>query len=229
MTEERTPRDRLIDLSHPIEAGMTTYPGLPVPEVRQHLTREASRAHYAPGVEFRIDVVTLCGNTGTYMDSPLHRFADGADLASLPLERLVDVAVVRIDATSAGRAVHATSFDGHDLAGTAVLVHTGHDRRWRTDAYAEDAPFLALDAVERLVDAGVAVVGIDSLNIDDTADGTRPAHSLLLGAGIPIVEHMANLGDVPETGTFFTALPAPFVDVVTAPVRAVVRVPVRSL
>ena len=225
MTAEPRARSTLIDLSHPIEAGMTTYPGLPVPEVRQHLTREASRGHYAPGVEFRIDVVTLCGNTGTYLDSPLHRYAGGVDLASLPLERLVDVPTVRIDATTAGRAVHATTFDGHDLAGMAVLVHTGHDRHWRTDAYAEDAPFLALDAVRRLVEAGAAVVGIDSLNIDDIADGTRPAHSLLLGAGIPIVEHMANLGDVPATGAFFTALPAPFVDVVTAPVRAVVRVP----
>jgi arylformamidase len=222
--EPRAPA-RLIDVSHPIEAGMTTYPGLPVPEIRQHLTREASRGHYALGVEFRIDVVTLCGNTGTYMDSPLHRYAGGADLASLPLERLVDVPAVRIDATSAGRGIHSTSFDGHDLAGMAVLVHTGHDRHWRTDAYAQDAPFLALDAVERLVRAGVAVVGIDTLNIDDTGDGTRPAHSLLLGAGIPVVEHMANLGQVPETGAFFTALPAPFVDVVTAPVRAVVRVP----
>src|SRR3954470_20486794 len=150
MTGEPRARGRLIDLSHPIEAGMTTYPGLPVPEVRQHLTREASRGHYAPGVEFRIDVVTLCGNTGTYMDSPLHRYADGGDLASLPLEQLRDVPAIRLDATSPGRTVPPASFTEHERAAPAALVHTGHDRHWRTDAYAEDAPFLALDAVERL-------------------------------------------------------------------------------
>jgi kynurenine formamidase len=228
MASEQQPGTRLIDLSHPIEAGMTTYPGLPVPEVSQHLTREASRSHYAPGTEFRIDVVTLCGNTGTYIDSPSHRYADGTDLAGLPIERLVDVPAVRVDAIGAGRAIHATAFDGLDLRGTAVLVHTGHDRHWRTDAYAVDSPFLARDAVGRLVEAGASIVGIDSLNIDDTGDGTRPAHTLLLGAGIPVVEHLTNLGAVPVTGAFFTALPAPFVDVVTAPVRAVARVPAGS-
>ncbi len=217
--------DRLIDLSHPIEAGMTTYPGLPVPEIRQHLTREASRGHYAPGVEFRIDVITLCGNTGTYLDSPAHRWADGQDLASLLLERLVDVPAVRVDARGAGRAIHANAFAGIDLAGTAVLVHTGFDRHWRTEAYAHDNPFLALDAVELLVAAGAAIVGIDSLNIDDTGDPARPAHSGLLGAGIPIVEHMTNLGSVPATGARLTALPMPGVDLVTAPVRAVARIP----
>ena len=226
MTGERLATGaRLIDLSHPIEAGMTTYPGLPVPEFRHHLTREASRAHYAPGVEFRIDIATLCGNTGTYVDSPSHRWADGQDLASLPLERLVDVPAVRIDATNGGRAIHAGAFESHELAGMAVLVHTGFDRHWRTEAYGHDNPFLALDAVELLVAAGAAIVGIDSLNIDDTGDKARPAHSGLLQAGIPICEHLTNLGAVPATGAFFTALPAPFVDLVTAPVRAVARVP----
>jgi arylformamidase len=222
------PTDRLVDLSHPIEAGMTTYPGLPVPDIRQHLTREASRGHYAPGVTFRIDVITMCGNTGTYVDSPLHRHEGGADLASLPLERLVDVDCVRIDATGAGRAVSADVLRGHELAGRAVLVHTGHDQHWRTEAYLRGNPFLTRDAVDLLIAAGAAIVGIDSLNIDDTGDPERPAHSLLLGAGIPVVEHMTNLGSVPHEGARFTALPAPFVDAVTAPVRAVARVPIAS-
>jgi kynurenine formamidase len=217
--------DQLIDLSHPIVAGMTTYPGIPVPEIRPHLTREASRGHYAPGVEFRIDVITMGGNTGTYVDSPAHRHADGADLAALPLERLVDVPAVRIDATAAGRAIDADVLRGHGLAGRAVLVQTGHDRHWGTDAYFRDNPFLTRDAVELLVAEGAAIVGIDTLNIDDTADLERPAHSLLLGAGIPIVEHMTNLGAVPHEGARFTALPAPVVDFVTMPVRAVARVP----
>jgi kynurenine formamidase len=219
-------RDRLIDLSHPIEAGMTTYPGLPAPEIRQHLTREASRGHYGPGVEFRIDVITLCGNTGTYVDSPAHRHADGADLAALPLERLVDVPAVRIDVTgSTTRGVDAAAFGGHELAGMAVLVHTGFDRHWRTAAYARDNPYLTRGAAELLVAAGAAIVGIDSLNIDDTGDPARPAHSLLLAAGIPICEHLTNLGEVPPAGARFTALPPPVVDLVTAPVRAVARVP----
>jgi arylformamidase len=226
MSGEHGPRERLIDLSHPIEAGMTTYPGLPTPEIRQHLTREASRGHYGRGVEFRIDVITLCGNTGTYVDSPAHRHADGVDLAGLALERLVNVPCVRVDVTGAtARGVDATTLRGRELGGMAVLIHTGFDQHWRTDAYVRDNPFLTRDAVELLVEAGAAIVGIDSLNIDDTGDPGRPAHSLLLGAGIPVVEHLTNLGEVPPTGAFFTALPAPFVDVVTAPVRAVARIP----
>ena len=219
--------DRLVDLSHPIEAGMTTYPGLPVPEIRQHLSREASRAHYAPGVEFRIDVITLCGNTGTYVDSPFHRLEDGSDLAGLPLDRLVDVPAVRVDVTGRGPAIAADAFDGVELAGMAVLVWTGHDRHWRTEAYAGPAPFLTRAAAERLVAAGAAIVAIDTINIDDRADSSRPAHSLLLSAGIPVAEHLTNLGEVPETGARFTALPAPMVGVGTFPVRAVARVPGR--
>ena len=150
---------------------MTTYPGLPVPEIRPHLTREASTAHYAPGVTFAIDVITLCGNTGTYVDSPFHRLADGQDLGELPLERLVDVPAVRVDVTgSASRAVDARALLPYDLAGRAVLVHTGHDRHWGTEAYGRDNPFLTAAAVDLLVEAGAAIVGIDSLNIDDPAD-----------------------------------------------------------
>ena len=201
---------RIVDLSHPIEAGMVTYPGLPVPEIHAVLDRATSAGRYAPGVTFQIDLITLCGNTGTYMDSPFHRWEDGADLAGLPLERLVDLPAVRIDMTaSATPAVDAAALRDHDLAGRAVLVHTGFDRFWRTEDYLRDNPFLTLDAVELLVGAGAALVGIDSLNIDSTADPARPAHSLLLRAGIPIVEHMTNLGAVPHEGARFTAIPAP--------------------
>jgi arylformamidase len=217
--------DRLIDLSHPIEAGMTTYPGLPVPETRPFLDREASKASYAPGVTFQIDLVTLCGNTGTYVDSPFHRLAEGADLARLPLERLVEVPAVRIDARALGLGIDAGAFDGVELGGMAVLVWTGHDRHWRTDAYGGPAPFLTLAAAERLVREGAAIVAVDTINIDDRSDSARPAHSALLGAGIPIAEHLTNLGEVPESGARFTALPAPMVGVGTFPVRAVARVP----
>jgi kynurenine formamidase len=216
---------RIVDLSHPIEAGMVTYPGLPVPEIHAVLDRATSAGRYAPGVTFQIDLITLCGNTGTYVDSPFHRWADGPDLAGLPLDRLVDLPAVRIDLTGIGRPnVDADDLRGFDLAG-AVLIHTGFDRFWRTDDYLRDNPFLTRGAVELLVAAGAALVGIDSVNIDATTDLERPAHSLLLRAGIPIVEHLTNLGAVPADGARFTALPAPVRGTGTFPVRAIAVVP----
>jgi kynurenine formamidase len=223
----RSTARRLIDLSHPIEQGMTTYPGLPVPEIRPFLTREASVERYAPGVTFAIDVLTFCGNTGTYVDSPFHRYSDGSDLAGLPLERLVDVPAVRVDVTGAtSRAVDAPVLLPYELAGKAVLVHTGFDRHWGTEAYGHDNPFLTAAAVELLVREGAALVGIDSLNIDDPADVTRPAHSGLLAAGIPICEHLTNLADVPVEGALFSAIPAPVRGTGTFPVRALASIPV---
>jgi kynurenine formamidase len=217
---------RLVDLSHPIAEGMTTYSGLPTPTIEPFLTREASAGKYAPGVSFAIDVITLCGNTGTYLDSPFHRHADGADLAGLPLDRLVAVPAVRVDVTgSRSLAIGARELLPYELRGRAVLVHTGFARHWGTDAYLRDNPFLAPDAVDLLVREGAALVGIDSLNIDSTSDPERPAHSRLLGAGIPIVEHLANLEAVPVNGATFTALPAPVRGTGTFPVRAVAAVP----
>lgn len=217
---------RLVDLSHPIEDGMTTYPGLPVPEIQPYLTREASVERYAPGVTFAIDVLTLCGNTGTYVDSPFHRYGDGPDLAGLPLERLLDVPAVRVDVTGAAtRAVDAPALLPYDLAGKAVLVHTGFDRHWGTEAYGHDNPFLTAAAAELLVRGGAAIVGIDSLNIDDPADLARPAHSGLLGAGIPICEHLTNLAAIPVEGALFSAIPAPVRGTGTFPVRALASIP----
>ena len=217
---------RLIDLSHPIAEGMTTYPGLPVPEIHPYLTREASVARYAPGVTFAIDVLTFCGNTGTYVDSPFHRYAEGSDLAGLPLERLVDVPAVRVDVTGAAvLAVDAPALLPYDLAGKAVLVHTGFDRHWGTEAYGRDNPFLTAAAVDLLVRQGAAIVGIDSLNIDDPGDLARPAHSGLLAAGIPICEHLTNLAAVPVEGASFSAVPAPVTGTGTFPVRAFASIP----
>ena len=204
---------------------MTTYPGLPAPEIHAFLERAAGAGHYAPGVSFQIDLITLCGNTGTYLDSPFHRYGDGTDLAGLPLDRLVDLPAVRVDAAAGRRAIDPSAFDGLHLAGCAVLVHTGFDRHWRTGAYLRDNPFLTRAAAERLVDARVALVGIDSLNIDDVGDPARPAHSGLLAAGIPIVEHMTHLDEVPANGARFTALPIPLRGSGTFPVRAVAILP----
>ena len=218
---------RVIDLSHPIEHGMITYPGLPGPVVSDFLGREASRGHYAEGTTFQIARVRMVVNTGTYLDAPFHRYAHGVDVGSLPLDRLADLEALVIDATGggSGRSVDAELFAGRPLSGRAVLVRTGWDAHWQTPRYFEGHPYLSRGAAELLASAGPALVGIDSLNIDDTADGVRPAHTLLLGAGIPIVEHLRGLDALPETGARFHCVPAPFRGVGSFPVRAYAIVP----
>jgi kynurenine formamidase len=198
---------RLVDLSHPIEHGMVTYPGLPGPVVSDFLGREASRGHYSEGTTFHIARVRMVANTGTYVDAPFHRFAHGKDVGSLPLDRLADVEGVVIDAGSAGRALDADLFAGRSLSGKAVLLRTGWDAHWRTPRYFEGHPHLTRAAAEHLAGAEPALVGIDSLNIDDTSDGVRPAHTLLLSAGIPIVEHLRGLELLPAGNFTFTAVP----------------------
>jgi len=209
---------RFLDLSHTIEHGMTTYPGLPGPLVCDFLSREASRARYAPGVEFQIGRIDMVANTGTYVDAPFHRYAGGKDLAALPLESLagLDAVVVR----GGGRAVAPDAFRGRSLRGKAVLIRTGWDIHWGTPAYLQGNPFLTRDAAELLVNEGAALVGIDSLNIDDIEDLARPVHSVLLGADIPIVEHLCQLGPLPEENFRFTAVPAKVVGFGSWPVRA---------
>ncbi len=212
-------RRRIIDLSHPIEHGMVTYPGLPAPEITEHLTRAASRERYAPGTEFSIGRISMVANTGTYLDSPFHRFAEGADLAGLPLEQMVDLHGVVIRADESATAIGPPNLPAGDVRGLAVLFHTGWDRHWRTDAYASGSPFLTRAAAEWLVESGAALVGIDSLNIDDATDSSRPAHTVLLEAGIPIVEHMTGLAHLPSNGFRLHAAPSAVVNFGTWPVR----------
>ncbi len=211
---------RLIDLSHPIEHGMVTYPGLPGPVISDFLGREASRGHYAGGTTFHIARVRMVGNTGTYLDAPFHRYADGPDVAALPLDRLAHLEGVVVDAGNAGREIEADRFVSRDVAGKAVLIRTGWDAHWRTPRYAEGHPFLTRSAAEHLADARPALVGIDSLNVDDASDGVRPAHTLLLAAGIPVVEHLCNLSALPESGFRLHCVPAPFRGLGSFPVRA---------
>lgn len=220
-------RRELIDLSHPIRAGLVTYPGIPAPTVTPHLTREASREHYAAGTEFAIDIITMAGNTGTYLDSPYHRYAEGGDLASLPLETLVGVPAEVFHLTdAASRGIPAEVFFDRELAGTAVLLHTGWSRHFGAPEYAHGAPFLTEAGARHLVDAGVAIVGIDSLNIDDTeSGGERPAHSILLAAGVHVVEHLTALERLPARGARFTAVPPRVEGFGTFPVRAFAEVP----
>ncbi|MCX8557409.1 cyclase family protein [Mycolicibacterium mucogenicum] len=219
----------LVDLSHTIRAGLVTYPGLPAPTISDHLTREASRDVYAAGTEFAIGAITMVGNTGTYIDSPFHRYENGADLAGLDLNTLVDLPTVVVHR----RDVVARSVDVSELpddidAGCAVLIDTGWDRHFGTAAYGVDAPFLSEAATELLVSRRVALVGIDSANIDDAspaAAGRRPIHTALLGNGIHVVEHLTNLATLPARGARFTAVPPRVEGFGTFPVRAYATVP----
>lgn len=218
---EAAERVRFVDLSHVIEHGMVTYKGLPAPVIEDHLSREQSRALYAEGTEFQIGKISMVANTGTYIDTAYHRFADGDDLAELDLATLAQVEGVLVRVTNrTGRAISRAAFSGLDVRGKAVLVHTGWDAHFRTDQYFEGHPFLTEDAASYLKDAGALLVGIDSLNIDDTADKRRPVHTTLLNAGIPIIEHLRGLGQLPSSGFQFSAVPPKVKGMGTFPVRA---------
>jgi kynurenine formamidase len=217
-------KPRLIDLSHTVEHGMVTYKGLPAPIICDFLSREQSKRIYAPGTEFHIGKIEMVANTGTYLDAPFHRYADGKDLSELPLEWLADLDAIVVRAREAGRAIGPDAFAKHKVEGKAVLVHTGWSRHWRTDRYFDGHPFLTSEAAAHLRDAGARLVGIDSLNIDDISGGERPVHSTLLKADIPIVEHMTNLDQVPDGGFRFTAAPVKVKAFGTFPVRAFARI-----
>lgn len=211
----------IVDLSHVIEHGMTTYPGLPGPHICDFWSREGSAANYDDGSTFQIGRIDMVANTGTYLDSPFHRYADGKDLADLPLQSLADLPglVVR-QPWEMGIAVDVAALEGLEVRGKAVLVHTGWDRHWRTERYGKDHSFLTAAAAQWLVEHGAALVGIDSNNIDDTRQRARPVHTMLLGADIPICEHMTGLGQLPEGGFRFTAAPPKVRGMGSFPVRA---------
>jgi arylformamidase len=212
---------KIIDLSHVITEGMVTYKGLPGPHICDFLSREQSAANYDDGSTFQIGRIDMVANTGTYLDVPSHRFADGKDLSEVGIEALASLpAIVIRQPFERGLAVDVEPFENADVQGQAVLVHTGWDRHWGTDAYYSDHSFLTVAAAEYLVAKGAAMVGIDSHNIDDTRVRTRPVHTALLGAGIPICEHMTNLGTLPGSGFRFTAAPPKVKGMGTFPVRA---------
>jgi len=200
---------------------MVTYPGLPVPAISDWLSRDASQTRYAAGTTFQIGKIELLANTGTYIDAPFHRYDGGKDVADYPLEAVANLKGIVVRAIErAGRALDAGVFRGRDVGGKAVLVHTGWDVHWRTERYGTGHPFLTRAAAEHLIAAGAALVGIDSLNIDDATDGARPAHTLLLGAGIPIVEHLCGLRELPDDGFRFFAVPVKVRGMGSFPVRA---------
>lgn len=211
---------KLIDLSHTVEDGMVTYKGIPAPLICDFLTREASKAHYAEGTTFHIGKIEMAANTGTYLDSPFHRYADGKDLSELKLEAIADLNGILFHAKPDQTTIGPELFADADVRGKAVLVHTGWDRHWRTDQYFENHPHLSEAAAALLRESGATLVGIDSYNIDGTKDGRRPAHSILLGADVPIVEHMCNLQNLPDGGFKFNAVPVKVKKFGTFPVRA---------
>ena len=211
----------LVDLSHTIAHGTRTYPGLPAPVIGDFLSREESRGKYAPGTEFSIGRIEMVGNTGTYVDAPFHRYADGADLAGIALDRLANLPGIVVRAAGRKeRALGAEIFDGLDVAGRAVLVHTGWSRLWGTEAYFVGHPYLTAEAARRLADGGAGLVGIDAVNIDGIDGGDRPVHSTLLARGIPIVEHLTGLDRVPAGDFRFFAVPAKVAGLGSFPVRA---------
>ena len=220
---------RLVDLTHPVEEGMTTYPGLPGPTLGIHLSREDSVANYAPGTTFEMDTISMVGNTGTYLDAPWHRFADGTDLAGLPLERTAALPGLVVDVTgSTRRGIDVAELAAFDVSGRAVLLHTGWDRYWRMPGYGVDAPFLTGAGARLLVERGAVLVGIDAVNVDDagpTGGGERPAHTALLGAGVPVLEHLTGLAALPAQGFALHAAPVPVRRFGTFPVRAYAVVP----
>jgi arylformamidase len=212
---------RFVDLSHTIEGGMITYKGLPAPLICDHLSRIQSQAMYATGTEFQIGRIDMVGNTGTYLDTPFHRYEEGYDLEGLALHQVSNVPAIVIQISHGnGRAIDWHQFSATDVKDKAVLVHTGWDAHWRTDQYFEGHPFLTEAAALYLSDHGSKLVGIDSYNIDDTEDQNRPVHTILLGAGIPIVEHMTNLQALPLVGFRFFAVPPKISGMGTFPVRA---------
>jgi arylformamidase len=213
----------LIDLSHTIEHGMVTYKGLPAPLVCDYLSRENSKKIYSPGTEFQIGKIEMVTNTGTYLDCPFHRYADGKDLSQIQLENLADLKAILIDAGNY-QSIGKSFFEGKELAGKAVVVHTGWSKHWRTDAYFENHPFLTAEAADYLVSQQVKLVGIDSHNIDDTRTNTRPVHTVLLRNEILIVEHMTNLHLLKGKRFIFSAVPPKFIGVGTFPVRAFAKI-----
>jgi kynurenine formamidase len=211
---------QFIELSHVIEAGMLTYTGLPGPVISDHMSRKDSESHYSDGTTFQIGKIEMIANTGTYIDAPFHRYEAGQDLSALKMASIANLDGIVFRAEQGMRSIDKHVFESGTVEGKAVLIHTGWERHWRTAAYFENHPFLTRDAAEYLKSSGVALVGIDSLNIDDTADGSRPAHSILLKADIPIVEHMCHLDVLPAEGFKFFAIPAPVKGMGSFPVRA---------
>lgn len=223
---EQTGQTRLVELSHPIHHGMITFPGLPGPEIGDHLSREASRHHYAPGTEFHIGRISMVANTGTYLDTRSHRFADGPDLAGTPLHRMADLPGIVIRVPNGVTAVDQPLLAPHPVAGAAVLIHGGWDRHWGTPAYgAGGHPYLTADAATWLAEQRATLVGTDAVNIDDMTDAARPAHTILLDHGITIVEHLCGLGGLPPRGFRFHAAPPMVAGLGTFPVRAYAVLP----
>jgi kynurenine formamidase len=221
MDNIQSDQTKFVELSHTIEAGMITYKGLPGPIIYDHLTREESSKFYAEDTEFHIGKIEMVANTGTYIDSPFHRYEQGTDLSRLPLNSIayLEGVLIRLQYTP-GRIITEQELIGIGVQGKAVLIRTGWDQNWGSENYFEGHPYLTQKAAEYLKNSGASLVGIDSFNIDDIHDGHRPAHTILLGANIPIVEHLTSLDQLPDDGFKFFAVPPKIKGLGSFPVRA---------
>jgi len=211
---------KFVELSHIIEKGMLTYTGLPGPVIRDHMSRQDSESLYSDGTTFQIGKIEMIANTGTYIDAPFHRYEEGKDISALKMASIANLDGIVFRAAQGMRSIDRDVFESENVENRAILIHTGWDRHWRTDAYFANHPFLTRDAAEYLKSSGALLVGIDSLNIDDTDDGTRPAHSIFLKANIPVVEYLCHLDKLPAKGFKFFAVPAPVKGLGSFPVRA---------
>src|ERR1700722_19895042 len=218
------PASPLIDLSHTIENGLITYKGLPAPVICDYLSREDSKKFYAEGTSFQIGKIEMVSNTGTYIDCPFHRYENGNDLNDTPLEHFAELKGLIIRKPyQENIVIDAELFRDLDLEGKALLIQTGWDKHWNTEKYYNNHPFLTGDAAMLLKEKKVRLVGIDSHNIDDTRTSSRSVHTILLGSGILIVEHLCNLSAIPDENFIFNAIPPKFKGVGTFPVRAMAR------
>lgn len=214
----------VIDLSHPLDESIPMFPGQPAPTAVELMSRADSAERYSKGTTFLVQRYEFTGSSGTYLDAPFHRYEDGDDLSVLPLARTVNLPGIRLDVSSrvveGSRAVEVEDISPLDVAGAALLICTGWSKRWDGPTYLDPNPYLSEAAATLLVEQGVGLVGIDSWNIDDTGDSSRPAHTSLLRAGIPIVENLTNLDQLPTTGFRFSAAPLAIRGGSAVPVRA---------
>lgn len=215
---------KLIDLSHTIDENTITYKGLPAPIICDYISREASKQHYAKGTSFQIGKVDMVVNSGTYIDAPFHRFAEGKDIASIDIDQVADITAIKILIPDSEQKIGKHYFEGKDLTGKAVIIQTNWSRHWNTDNYFEGYPYLSVRAAEYLKQKKAVLVGIDSLNVDDNTTDERPVHTILLGAGILIVEHLCNLDKVPVEEFKFFATPVKIKGAGSFPVRAFAKI-----
>ncbi len=199
----------VIDLSHPLSPDMPVWPGDPAVTAAPYATLEFHG--------YAAQAWTLPGHAGTHLDAPAHVLTGGADLASLPLSRCLGPARV-VDVPDRGE-IGLLRLP-RDLSGLSfLLLRSGHDRHWGRPAYYGDFPRLTVEAAQFLAHSGISGLGLDWSSPDGPGSAELPAHKVLLGSGLVVVENLRGLERLPET-FLFLALPLALEGGDGAPVRA---------